>query len=124
MRYEVTVAPKRLLVCHCQDCQRQSASAFGMTMVVDAADFRLTSGADKPFTSAAESRREKLGAFCPDCGTRIYHTVAMRPGTVSVKPGTLDDTGWLKPEMHVWTRSRQPWVAIPEGVESYDTQPW
>lgn len=123
MRYEVTGAPKRLLVCHCQDCQFQSASAFGMTMVVDAADFRLTSGAVKTFTSAAESGREKLGAFCPDCGTRIYHTVAMRPGTVSVKPGTLDDAGWLKPEMHVWTRSRQPCVAVPEGVESYDTQP-
>ena len=74
MRYEVTGAPKRLVVCHCQDCQRQSASAFGMTMVVDAADFRVTRRAVKTFTSAAESGPEKLGAFCPDCDTRIYHT--------------------------------------------------
>lgn len=94
-----------------------------MTMVVAEADFRITRGAVKTFASVAESGRGKLGAFCPDCGTRIYHTAEMRPGTVSVKPGTLDDTSWLKPEMHVWTRRRQPWVTIPAGVEVCETQP-
>lgn len=123
VRYEVAGPVQRLLVCHCQDCQRQSSSAFGMTMVVAEADFRITRGAVKTFASAAQSGRAKLGAFCPDCGSRIYHTAEMRPGTVSVKPGTLDDTSWLKPEMHVWTCRKQPWVVIPEGVESHDRQP-
>jgi len=123
VRYAVTGPVKRLLVCHCIDCQRQSSSAFGMTMVVAEADFRITRGAVKTFTSRAESGREKLGAFCPDCGSRIYHTTTFRPGMVSVKPGTLDDTGWLRPEMHVWASRRQPWVVIPEGVEVHDRQP-
>jgi hypothetical protein len=105
------------------DCQRQSSSAFGMTMVVDEADFRLTQGAVKTFASLADSGREKLGAFCPDCGTRIYHTAEMRPGMVSVKPGTLDDTSRLKPELHVWTSRKQPWVVIPDGLESWERQP-
>ncbi len=51
----------------------------------------------------------------------------MRPlfsrGTISVKPGTLDDTKWLQPQVHLWTRSKQPWVIIPEGVESHERQP-
>jgi hypothetical protein len=42
---------------------------------------------------------------------------------VSVKPGTLDDTSWLRPAVHLWTASKQPWVVIPEGVERYQTQP-
>jgi hypothetical protein len=54
---------------------------------------------------------------------RIYHKSEWRKGTVSVKPGTLDDTRWLKPEMHLWTSSKQPWVIIPKGVEAYETQP-
>ena len=50
------------------------------------------------------------------------------PGGVSypnrnVKPGTLDDTSWLVPTIHFWTRSAQKWVGIPEGAVRYHTQP-
>ncbi len=123
IRYEVAGAPKRVEVCHCSDCQRQSGSAFGMTMVVIEADFRLIKGNLKTYASKSAAGRAKLGAFCPECGTRIYHKPEWRKGMVSVKPGTLDDTSWLKPEMHLWTCSKQPWVIIQEGVEAYETQP-
>jgi hypothetical protein len=123
IRYEVVGAPKQLLACHCTDCQRQSGSAFGMTLVVNEADFRLTQGEPKTFASTSAAGRAKLGAFCPDCGTRIYHKPEWRKGTVSVKPGTLDDTRWLRPNMHIWTNSKQTWVIIPEDVKAYETQP-
>ncbi len=123
IRYEVVGTPVRLVVCHCTDCQRQSSSAFGMTMVVNEEDFRLIKGELKTFTSKSDAGRAKLGALCTECGTRIYHKPEWRKGTVSVKPGTLDDTSWLNPEMHLWTCHKQPWVVIPDDVESYDTQP-
>ena len=123
IRYEVVGAPVRLVVCHCIDCQRQSSSAFGMTMVVHEEDFRLKKGELKTYASKSDAGRAKLGAFCPECGTRIYHQTEWRKGMVSVKPGTLDDTSWLNPEMHLWTRSKQSWVIIPEGVEAYEKQP-
>lgn len=123
IRYEVVGAPRRLVVCHCTDCQRQSGSAFGMTMVVNEEDFRLKKGGLKTYSSKSDAGRAKLGAFCPACGTRIYHKPEWRKGTVSVKPGTLDDTRWLKPETHLWTSSKQPWVIIPNGVETYENQP-
>jgi hypothetical protein len=46
--------------------------------------------------------------FCPNCGTRLYHV----PGGAAypnrnIKPGTLDDTAWLTPTIHFWTRSAQ-----------------
>ena len=87
IRYEVTGAPQQLVVCHCADCQRQSGSAFGMTLVVKEEDFRLTQGESKSFTSTSDAGRAKFGAFCPECGTRIYHKPEYRKGTVSVKPG-------------------------------------
>ncbi len=123
VRYEVVGLPRRLVVCHCTDCQRQSGSAFGMTLVVNEADFRLTQGEPKTFASKSAAGRAKRGAFCPQCGTRIYHKSEARPGRVSVKPGTLDDTSWLKPDMHIWTRSKQPWVTIPDRVKTHDTNP-
>lgn len=123
VRYEVVGTPSKLVVCHCRDCQRQSGSAFGMTLVVSEEDFRLTKGELKTYASKSDAGRGKLGAFCPGCGTRIYHKPEWRKGSVSVKPGTLDDTSWLKPDMHIWTRSRQPWVNIPDGVEMHEGQP-
>ena len=119
IRYEVAGTPDQLVVCHCMDCQRQSGSAFGMTLVVDEGDFQLTHGEIKTFTAESDAGRAKLGAFCPRCGTRIYHKPEYRPGKVSVKPGTLDDTGRLKPNIHIWTKSKQPWFTIPADAESH-----
>ena len=123
IRYEVTGVPQQLVVCHCADCQRQSGSAFGMTLVVKEEDFRLTHGEPKSFTSTSDAGRAKFGAFCPECGTRIYHKPEYRKGTVSVKPGTLDDTSMLKPGIHIWTGSKQPWITIPEDVEAHEKSP-
>jgi hypothetical protein len=35
-----------------------------------------------------------------------------------VKAGSLDDTSWLRPVGHIWTRSRQPWVDISDAPSS------
>jgi len=123
VRYQVTGAPRQVVACHCTDCQRQSGSAFGMTMVVDQAAFQIIRGEPVVYRSVSSSGRAKLGAFCPDCGTRVYHQPEWRKGTISVKPGTLDDTKWLQPQVHLWTQSKQPWVIIPEDVESHERQP-
>jgi hypothetical protein len=123
IRYEITGAPQQVVVCHCMDCQRQSGSAFGMTLVVKEEDFRLTEGELKTFSSKSDAGRAKLGAFCPGCGTRIYHKPEWRKGKVSVKPGTLDDTSMLKPDIHIWTGSKQPWITIPDDVEAHEKHP-
>ncbi len=41
----------------------------------------------------------------------------------AAKPGTLDDTSMLKPDIHIWTGSKQPWITIPEDVEAHEKQP-
>ena len=38
----------------------------------------------------------------------------------TVKAGTLDDTSMLKPDIHIWTASKQPWVTIPEDMEAHE----
>ena len=122
-RYQVSLPPKQVLACHCTDCQKQSGSAFGLVMVVEQEAFELTKGNVGTFVSVSQAGREKTGAFCPECGSRIYHIIAWRPGMLSVRAGTLDDTSWLKPEVHLWARSKQPWVHIPEDATVYETQP-
>jgi hypothetical protein len=40
-----------------------------------------------------------------------------------LRPGTLDDTRELDPCAHVWIRSKQAWISLPQGVATWQTQP-
>jgi hypothetical protein len=78
--------------------------------------FTLLSGDLGTFTVLCDSGRSKECAFCRRCGTRIYHCGEWG---MSVKAGTLDDTSDLHPNAHYWTKRKQPWVEIPEGVQCF-----
>jgi hypothetical protein len=84
-----------------------------MSLAVVPASFRLTTGTLNTFEVICDSGRVKTCAFCPECGGRIYNATANR---MSVKAGTLDDTSSLEPAAHFWTKRKQPWVVIPDGV--------
>ena len=115
VRYRIKGKPFDLAVCHCIECQRQSGSAFGMSLAVLAPSFELVSGELNSFGVTCDSGRNKTCAFCRACGTRIYHQTDKR--ALSVKAGTLDDTSHLEPTAHYWTKRKQPWVIIPAGIK-------
>ena len=121
VRYVVTTEPIRLLACHCKECQRQSGSAFGMSMPVKKTSLTVT-GRTKQFTRGADSGNEVTGVFCPECGVRIYHVLKSAPDVASIKPGTLDDTSWLRPSSFIWMRSAQGWVSVPDDVKALEQQ--
>lgn len=121
VRYRVEAEPYLLVACHCKECQRQSGSAFGMSLIVPQ-DGVVFAGELKMFERSSESGRPLRCFFCPECGTRIYHQPSYAP-VVNIRAGTLDDTSALEPKMHTWLRSKQAWTAIPEGAEKHDKQP-
>ena len=123
VRYAIAEAPIALYACHCTECQRQSSSAFGMSMPVPRSGFSVTRGEPTLWQRGGESGRVVRCAFCPTCGTRLFHMPERNPAIVNVKPGTLDDTRWLAPVGHLWTRSRQRWVAVPEDAVRFEGQP-
>jgi len=64
--------------------------------------------------------REK---FCGECSTRLWGEPPKFHQIVVIRPGTLDDTTWLRPIGHIWTRSAQPWVSIPNDTLNFERQP-
>jgi hypothetical protein len=58
---------------------------------------------------------------CPDCASWVYSLP--HGGVIRVRAGTLDDTSWLRPTRHIWTRSKQPWVTFPERGEIFEGEP-
>ena len=123
VRYELTGEPLAPIICHCTECQKQTSSAFGMTLPVAKRDLRLVSGSLKQWRRLADSGRELACYFCPDCGSRVYHSSSLGPDYWHLKPGTLDDTGWLAPVAQVWTDSAQPWLRLANELVSFPRQP-
>lgn len=114
IRYQLIGAPKMLYACHCSDCQKQSSSAFGMSLIMNRADVDLIRGGEqlKTWDTQGEDGRLKRCAFCPECGSRIYHASEPEDETISIKAGSLDETRWLRPVAHIWLQSAQPWLDI------------
>jgi hypothetical protein len=108
--------------CHCRECQKQSASAFALSMPMRDRAFALK-GEVASFERTTGSEATTLCFFCPGCGTRIYHRSSSSPGRLTLKAGTLDDTAILQPVAHLWTRSKQPWVLLPDDIAAFETQP-
>jgi hypothetical protein len=123
VRYEIKAAPLSLYVCHCTECQRQSGSAFALSLAVPRDAFAVVRGTPVMWRRVLESGRVIWCFFCADCGTRLFHNPERNPQATIVKPGTLDDTAWLEPVGHIWTRSAQRWVPIPPDTVNYEGQP-
>jgi len=121
VRYVLNAPPLTLYACHCKECQRQSSSAFALSMRVPAAAVEMT-GRIKTCQRRDPSSPPVTGVFCPECGTRLMHRREGRD-TVNIKAGTLDDTRWIVPVGHLWTRSTQAGFAPLAGPLAYDGQP-
>ena len=114
IRYRLNAAAKMLYTCHCTDCQKQSGSAVGLSLRMDPTDVEFLRGGDRLrlWDTRGEVGAIKRCAFCPDCGTRLYHGGEDPAAPVSIKAGSLDDTRWLRPIAHIWLASAQPWMEV------------
>ena len=122
VRYAVAAEPLRLYVCHCRECQKQSGSAFGMSLIVPRAAFVVTQGATRRWSRTADSGRAMACCFCSACGARLWHA---RDGvdTISVKAGSLDAPVDFAGAVHIWTSRRLAGVVVPVGAEQYPEEP-
>lgn len=111
-------------VCHCKHCQKQSGTAFSIIVGVPENTLSINGSEHlKEFEDTADSGNKVHRKFCGNCGSPILSVLESIPGMVFVKAGTLDDSSWLEPTMHVWCASAQPWVNIPEGIAKFPKNP-
>jgi hypothetical protein len=123
IRYRLGDEPLTLYACHCTDCQRATGSSFRLSMVLSRTALELLQGAPQRYAVTLDDGRQKSGVFCNRCATHLWSEPVRFPQILNVEPGTLDDTSWLRPVAHMWTRSAQPWVVIPPDTLAFEGQP-
>lgn len=121
--YELAIdSVTAIYCCHCTDCQRWSGSAFSEQVVVPEGAISA-SGPLIEFTIQNASGALSRQRACGTCHTRLWNTNSARPGVAIVRAGTLDHNRTLEPRMHIWVKSKQPWVTIAGDVPSFEQTP-
>lgn len=122
-RYESAGAPLGLYICHCRECQKQSASAFGMSLQVTRAGLRLVKGLTQSWSRAADSGRIVVCVFCPRCGSRLWHESDPPGDTVFLRAGSLDTPPNAARAIHIWTSRKVLGVVIPADATQFPQEP-
>lgn len=123
IRYELSGDPLKVVICHCRECRKQSASAFGISVFVPRERLRLTRGSPKLWIRPTDSGHELECAFCPNCGSRLWHQRVGSAETISVKGGSLDDAIDPRSAIHIWTSRMLPGIILPTDATQFSGQP-
>src|SRR5579864_1660570 len=119
VRYRLADEPLVTHCCHCLNCQRQTRSAFVVNVLIEADRVELVEGEPNP-VAVLRDRGEKQTIWrCPACQIALYSQYTSAR-VLFVRAGTLDDPASVAPDVHIFTRSKLPWVTLPESVPAFD----
>ncbi len=119
VRYRLASEPLFVHCCHCLNCQRQTGSAFVINLLIETERVELLAGEPQPVDVPRDDGSMQRIFRCPHCQVAVYSEYT-RPEFRFVRAGTLDDPSAVRPDVHIFTRSKVPWVALPESVPAFE----
>ncbi|MGE0045626.1 MAG: GFA family protein [Hyphomonadaceae bacterium] len=120
VRYRMQSRPMITHCCHCLDCQRQTGSAFAINALIEADRVAVLQGGVAPSAMPTDSGTPHAIFRCTECGTALWSEYGGRAEVRFVRVGTLDEPHAIAPDIHIYTRSKVPWVRLPEGALAVD----
>jgi hypothetical protein len=125
VRYRLTSEPLIVHCCHCVNCQRQTGSAFVVNLLIESERVEVTAGDPRAVDVPRDDGSAQRIYRCPDCQVAVFSEYGW-PELRFVRAGTLDDASAVTPDVHIYTRSKVPWVVLPSDAlafdEYYDTE--
>lgn len=116
VRYEVSAAPCKTSLCHCEDCRRASGSPVVAWTFFPTSTLHFVQGT--PRTLHHEGRER---TFCPGCGTPLTFFDPAIPSEFEVTTCSLDHPELAPaPADHNWIVDRLPWLSVNEDIPAFD----
>lgn len=120
VRYRLNQRPMFVHCCHCLDCQKQTGGAFAINALIESEAVELLGRPTAVCEMPTESGRPHDIHRCPQCGVAVWSDYGRRGWMVFVRVSTLDEPHAIEPDVHIFTRSRVPWVALPPGARAFE----
>ncbi len=99
-------------LCHCEDCQRRTGSAFsvGGFWPTDAVTI---AGPAAFWTRPTAGGQTVTNRFCPTCGSTLSWTADKFPGLIGIAAGAFADPAFPPPLRAVWESRKMRWLDVP-----------
>ena len=118
IRYRLDDTPLIVHCCHCSWCQRETGSAFVINAMIESARVSLLSGAPELVLTPSASGRGQKVVHCPTCKVALWSHYS-QDAFAFVRVGTLDDPNTTPPDVHIFTSTKQDWVALPADAKVF-----
>jgi hypothetical protein len=102
----ITEPPIVTMTCHCRGCQRMSASAFSLSILVPSSGFAVTAGEPVIGGMHGASRHH----HCGHCKSWLFTRPDGMDQLVNVRATMLDDARWYAPFVETETAEALPWA--------------
>ena len=119
VRYRLTSDPLFTHCCHCLNCQRQTGSAFVINLLIEADRVELLADAPRQVDVPRDDGSKQRIFRCPTCQVAVFSEYG-RPEVRFVRGGTLDDPSGLRPDVHIYTKSKLSWITLPDSVPAFE----
>jgi hypothetical protein len=112
------------VICHCKTCQMISGSAYSLNVALPLDSLEVSGDTPKTYEDRSGASGKAFNRhFCGACGSHVYSDGEAYGALAFIKAGTLDDAGWLRPDLHIWCAEKLPFVAIPEAAMQAPANP-
>jgi hypothetical protein len=119
VRYRLRTGPLIVHACHCTQCRRLTGSAFALNALIETDRLEVLAGEPHPVPVIGTSGKPQDVFRCPACATALWsHYPGAGPKLAFVRVGTLDSPSRLPPDIHIFTSTRLPWLALPQGARA------
>ncbi len=119
VRYRLASEPLFVHCCHCLNCQRQTGGAFVINALIEADRVQIVRGEPRPVEAPRDQGPPQVIWRCPSCEVALFSRYSRRD-VHFVRAGTLDDPAAFEPDVHIYTRSKLPWVTLPASIPAFD----
>ena len=119
IRYRLTFEPLVTHCCHCLNCQRQTGSAFVINLLTETDRVELLAGDPQPVDVPRDDGSKQRVFRCPNCQVAVFSHYG-HPGVRFVRGGTLDQPASVEPDVHIFTKSKLPWITLPDSVPAFE----
>ena len=114
VRLEIHGDPKRVGLCHCVTCRRETGSPFMAFGVWDRSQISIVGGT-RSWIDTTDHRH-----YCPTCGSRLFATHD-GDDEMEVRLGCLDDApSDLSPNYELWIVRREHWLRPVAGAVQHE----
>ncbi len=120
LTYSLATDPMFVHCCHCQECQKQTGSAFVLNAIIETDQVTLD-GKVTEHTLATPSGKGQIITRCATCGTAVLSKYMVRQGKLTyVRVGTMNDPEACPPDVQIFTSSKQQWVPLNSDIQSFE----